>query len=106
MIGRLLMSIPYISQVIRPNSSIITIGNEISLVCLVRIALIDWGRYANVVKQAASNPRISVNVSNLLDLQSNVQTGFVCCSCSYLQVRAGRFNFGILVEQLHRHASG
>ncbi len=43
-IGTLFINIPYINQVINPNSSIITIGNEISLVCFVRIAFIDWGR--------------------------------------------------------------
>ena len=33
--GILSMSKPYVNHVIKPNSSIITIGKEISLVCLV-----------------------------------------------------------------------
>ena len=39
--GILSMSKPYVNHVIKPNSSIITIGKEISLVCLVLMAFID-----------------------------------------------------------------
>jgi len=42
--GTLLIRSPYISQVISPNSSISRVGNERSLVCLVLIAFIDWGK--------------------------------------------------------------
>jgi hypothetical protein len=52
------------SHVIKPNSSITTIGNDISFVCFVLIAFNDCGRYAKVVKNAAAKPKINVKVSN------------------------------------------
>ena len=42
--GILFIRMPYESQVIRPASSMITIGKEISLVCFVLIAFMDCGR--------------------------------------------------------------
>jgi len=51
---------PYMIQIITPISSIINIGKEMSFVCFVFIALIDCGRNANVVKDAATKPIIKV----------------------------------------------
>jgi hypothetical protein len=54
---------PYKSQAISPNSSIIIVKSERSLVCLVFIVLIDWGRYAKVVRKAAARPKINIRLS-------------------------------------------
>ncbi len=57
---------PYIIQMIIPVSSIIKVVSDRSPVCLVFIALIDWGRNANVVRLAAISPVINTG-SNLFN---------------------------------------
>ncbi len=47
---------PYTIQITTPISSIINVDSERSFVCRVLIALIDCGRNANVVSEAAINP--------------------------------------------------
>ena len=57
---------PYTIQTTTPNSSISSIGSDISFVCFVLIALNDCGKKANVVSDAAINPTINV-VSKLVN---------------------------------------
>jgi hypothetical protein len=65
------------NHAIKPISSIIIIVRERSFVSFVLIALIDWGRKANVVKHAANRPSKRIKVSKLLYLKLNVQPRLV-----------------------------
>ncbi len=64
--GTLDTIIPYVSQKIKPMSVIISIPSERSFVCFVFMVLIDCGKNANVVKNAAVSPIIRAIVSKYL----------------------------------------